>query len=142
MMFCHLRMFKIPMINALRRREGTALIEFALTVPVLLTLMLGIIEFGRVLWAQNALHYAVEEAARCMTFNATSCGSTSATQNYAAATSGMTFANASAVFTPTTAVACGAVTGNKVTASYPFPFLTTFFSYSITLTAQACFPTG
>jgi Flp pilus assembly protein TadG len=142
-MFCHLRMLRVPAINVLRRRDGTALIEFALAVPVVLTLILGIIEFGRVLWAQNALHYAVEEAARCMTFNATSCGSTSATQNYAAATSGMTFANASTVFTPTTGVACGgAVTGNKVTASYPFPFLTSLFSYNITLTAQACFPTG
>jgi hypothetical protein len=70
------------------------------------------------------------------------CGSTTSTQNYAAAISGLTFTNATSVFTPTTGVNCGnAITGNQVTASYPFPFLTSLISFNITLAAQACYPT-
>jgi hypothetical protein len=101
-----------------------------------------VIEFGRVMWTQNALHYAVEEAARCMTFDTTDCGSTTSIQNYAAAISGLTFANANTVFTPTSGVNCGnSITGNQVTASYPFPFLTSLISFNMTLAAQACYPT-
>jgi hypothetical protein len=44
---------------------GSAAVEFALTAPVLILLMFGIIEAGRALWAQNSLQYAVERAARC-----------------------------------------------------------------------------
>jgi Flp pilus assembly protein TadG len=118
----------------LRERRGAVAIEFALTVPVLLVVMLGIVEFGRALWAQNALHYAVEEAARCATIDLTTCGNTSETQTYASTASGYGFATS--VFTVTVA-ACG----NQVSANYPFQFLTSFFGTGPTLTAQACFPT-
>ena len=70
--------------NLLRRGDGTAALEFALCAPLLLTCMLGVIEFGRVMWTQNALHYAVADAARCMTFDATDCGSAGTTESYAA----------------------------------------------------------
>jgi Flp pilus assembly protein TadG len=121
-------------MRVLREGDGVAAIEFALTVPVLLVALLGIIEFGRVLWAQNALHYAVEEAARCATIDLTTCGNTSETQTYASTASGYGFPTGA--FTVTVA-ACG----NQVSASYPFQFLTSLVSYSLTLTAQACYPT-
>lgn len=73
---------------------GSAAVEFAVTVPVLILLMFGMIETGRALWAQNSLQYAVERATRCrvvyLTCNNdgyTSCGvcsSDTATQTYAA----------------------------------------------------------
>jgi len=44
---------------------GSAAVEFALTVPVLILLLFGIVETGRALWAKNSLQYAVERAARC-----------------------------------------------------------------------------
>ncbi len=118
----------------LRERSGAVAVEFALTVPILLVALLGIIEFGRVLWAQNALHYAVEEAARCATIDLTTCGNTSETQTYASTASGYTFATS--VFT-VTVTTCG----NQVSASYPFQFLTSLVSYNLTLTARACYPT-
>lgn len=118
----------------LRERSGAVAVEFALTVPILLVALLGIIEFGRVLWAQNALHYAVEEAARCATIDLTTCGNTSETQTYASTASGYTFATS--IFTVTVATC-----GNQVSASYPFQFLTSLVSYNLTLTAQACYPT-
>lgn len=45
-------------------QSGTAAIEFALVLPALLALMLGVAEFGRALWTHGTLQYAVEEAAR------------------------------------------------------------------------------
>ena len=125
----------------MRGCEGAAAVEFALTVPVLLIALLGVIEIGRLMWTENALHYAVEEAARCMTLG--TCGAGGPT-GYAASTSGMTFASSD--FSATSA-ACG----NLVAATHTFLFLTTLVSIDqyyhgllptqITLTAQSCYPT-
>lgn len=116
-------------------RRGVTAVEFSLILPALLLLLFGIVEFGRLLWTQSALHFAVEEAARCATVDAANCGSASAVQSFAVArAAGLGLQNS--VFS-LTSPACG----NQVSASYPFPFvLATLFPYSITLTAQSCFP--
>ena len=137
---------RTQLIDLWRRREGAAAVEFGLIAPVFLFLLLGTIEIGRLLWTQNALNYAVQEAARCTTLN--TCGSGGAAA-YAATLS--TDIPASA-FTATNGVACGAgVTGNQVTGSYNFQFLTSLIGMDllvggalpnqITLTATSCFPT-
>ena len=46
------------------RRAGQALAEFALTVPVLLMLMLGVLDVGRGILAMTTLANAVREGAR------------------------------------------------------------------------------
>ena len=116
-------------------RQGATAVEFSLILPALLLLLFGIVEFGRLLWTQSALHFAVEEAARCATVDAANCGSASAVQSFAVSrAAGLGLQNS--VFALTTP-ACG----NQVSASYPFPFvMATLFPYSITLTAQSCFP--
>lgn len=43
---------------------GHAALEFALILPVLLTLIGGIIEYGRVLFAQNAVRAIIDENTR------------------------------------------------------------------------------
>jgi Flp pilus assembly protein TadG len=125
------------------QRDGAAMLEFALTLPILVGALLGIVEFGRVMWAQNAFHYAVEEAARCYTLQTTSCNSVSATQTYAASITGLSYIGATPVFSVTPATACGGgITGNMVSVNYAFPFLTSFFDFSINMAAQSCYPTG
>ncbi|HEX8939225.1 MAG TPA: TadE family protein [Candidatus Limnocylindrales bacterium] len=47
-----------------RRSRGQALLEFSLVIPVFLTLFMGIVDFGRVVWAQNSLASAAREGAR------------------------------------------------------------------------------
>jgi Flp pilus assembly protein TadG len=48
-----------------RRREvGQDLIEYALVFPVLMLLLLGIIDFGRIIYSYNAISNAAREAAR------------------------------------------------------------------------------
>ena len=123
--------------SLLRRSDGMAAVEFALTVPVLLVSLLGVIEVGRLLWTENALHYAVEDAARCMALG--TCGAGGPAGYAATAAPGMTFPSSD--FTATT-VACG----SQVTASHTFQFLTTLVNFdtllpgSMTLTAQSCHP--
>jgi len=48
----------------MRSREGQALVEFALTLPVLLLFVLGIIEFGRILFAYADSSNSLREALR------------------------------------------------------------------------------
>lgn len=53
------------MMRRLRQdRSGASALEFALVAPVLVMLIFGIIEAGRLLYAQHAMGYAVSKAAR------------------------------------------------------------------------------
>ncbi|MBM4608636.1 pilus assembly protein [Rhodococcus hoagii] len=49
-----------------RSESGAAAVEFALVVPILLLLVLGIIEFGRAYNIQNSLSAAAREGVRVM----------------------------------------------------------------------------
>ena len=46
------------------RQKGQALIEFALVLPVLLVILLGIVEFGLILYNQHVITNASREGAR------------------------------------------------------------------------------
>jgi Flp pilus assembly protein TadG len=50
----------------LSRERGQSLLEFAITLPLLLLLAVGTIEFGRAFYQYNTLSKAVREAARYM----------------------------------------------------------------------------
>jgi Flp pilus assembly protein TadG len=52
------------MADSARRPRGQALVEFALVLPMFLTLMLAIFDIGRVIWARNSLENAAREGAR------------------------------------------------------------------------------
>jgi hypothetical protein len=47
-----------------RRERGQGLVEFAVVLPVFLMMLLGIVDFGRVVWATNSLTNAATEATR------------------------------------------------------------------------------
>ena len=119
--------------RALADRAGATAIEFAILAPLLLVLLIAVIEFGRMLWAENALQYAVAEAARCMSIDTSVCGTARQTRDFAATSSGMAFP--SSTFSVSVAPC-----GNKVSASYTFEFVAAILPYSLTLTAQSCFP--
>ena len=134
-----------PFLNVVRRRAGMAAaarrfardeagnpaVEFGLLAPALLMFVFA--EGGRLLWNVNALHYSVQEAARCASINKTTCGSASQIQSFAAGRSGAGFD--SSVFTATVA-GCG----NRVSASYTMALNIPFMAHSISLTAQSCYP--
>jgi len=118
------------------RERGAAAVEFALVLPILLLCVLGLIEFGRAIWTQATLNYAVQAAARCAAVDLLTCGTAAQTQQYAVTQApGLSLpASDFAVTTHT----CGV----QVTASLPYAFLVpALLPYSPTLSASACFPT-
>jgi Flp pilus assembly protein TadG len=48
-------------------QHGATVVEFALTMPLFLLIMLGIIQAGWLLWTQYGLQQGVQMAARCAT---------------------------------------------------------------------------
>jgi hypothetical protein len=57
---------RAALLSRLRRQErGTVAIEFAVVFPLFIMMLLGLVEFGRYLWADNTLRHAVQEGARC-----------------------------------------------------------------------------
>jgi hypothetical protein len=51
-------------MKGLQPRRGQALVEFALIVPMFLVLIFAVFDFGRVIWANDAVGNAAREAAR------------------------------------------------------------------------------
>jgi hypothetical protein len=58
----------------LRRDSGAAAVEFALVLPLLLLILFGIIDFGRMLNAQITINEAAREGARAMALFDASAG--------------------------------------------------------------------
>ncbi|MGA7386171.1 MAG: TadE family protein [Methylocella sp.] len=113
--------------------RGAAAVEFALIILSLMLLLLGTVDGGRMLWTQNTLQYAVEQAARCAVVNTTTCGTPAQIQSYAVSmANGMSLS--SSVFS-SSSPACG----TQVSASYSY---TPLFPYPthVILTARSCRP--
>jgi Flp pilus assembly protein TadG len=51
-------------VDARRRCRGQSVAEFALVIPLFLVMLFGIIDIGRVIWANDALANASREGAR------------------------------------------------------------------------------
>jgi Flp pilus assembly protein TadG len=130
-------------------RGGATAVEFALVVPMFLMLVFGGIEFGRLLWAKEAMQETAIAGARCVAI-AQGSGQTSSPcasggtntyiQNVAKAW-GLTLAS----ITPTTSTSCGGTGGfSQVTLTSTFnsvaPKLVELSSGGLTLTATACYP--
>ncbi len=131
------------MANGTRGISGSTAVEYAIVLPVLLMFVLGLLDAGRLLWSYTTLSRSVEAAARCAAVNTVTCGTTSATQTYAAGEAwGLSLT--SSAFTATAAV-CGA----QVAGTMNFKFVIPWFyvaapfgaSNAITLNAVACYPT-
>ena len=128
--------------------RGTTAVEFAMVVTVLLALTLGTINMSLVLFAQSALHFAVDDAARCMSVK-TACNNSvtvaGVTTSVPDSTKTSTYAkasyqgpNISVSFTPTAGTTAG--TCNQVTGTGKFDLNAVVGDFPITLNAQACYP--
>ncbi len=115
--------------------RGTTAIEFALIAPTLFLMLFGCMEFGRMVWTEGALNFAVQEAARCASVTPSTCGTASQITTYAANEISPNYIPATA-FTSTTATC-----GHQVNASFVYPFvMINLFPSTVTLTAMACLP--
>ena len=73
-----------PRRSLCRDISGATAAEFALVFPLAVLFLLGAVEMGRMLWLQNSLQYAAEQAVRCAVVNTATCSSASAIEQYAA----------------------------------------------------------
>ena len=128
---------KEPMERSTSER-GAAAVEFALVVPLLLLLLLGVIEFGRVFNAQLQLSAAARESVRVMAIQkqaATAVGAAiAAAPNLHPA---LTVANVEV--TPTS---CAATTDVTVTITYSVDLVSGLFADAIPLSGRAVMRCG
>lgn len=113
-------------MTGLRTERGAAAVEFALVVPILIVLALGIAEFGRAFQTQATLAAAAREGARVFALGGTAAEVGAAVES----------ASTSLDATLLAAVPDDSSGACEVTVTYPMPFLITgFFGTSIDLSA-------
>ena len=134
--------------RVLADRAGVATLEFALVGGLFFLLIIGIVEVGRGLWTMNALNYAVQQAARCASINATDCSNQTSVQTFAIGVSAALVPNTTFTLGQYSDYSCTTtttdptlVTAKKVSASYLMKLYVPFVSMQPTLTASSCFPT-
>ena len=132
-------------------RSGASAVEFALVLGPLIFLIVGAMEYGRLIWTKQALQEAAIAGARCMGVLATGCASGGAYSASNTATyiqgvaSGFSLTVPTANVTLNRAASCAGVSGfSSVSISYTFqaaaPVLLGSASSAMPLTATACFP--
>jgi Flp pilus assembly protein TadG len=112
--------------NRLQNERGAALVEFALTLPLMLLLLVGIMDFGMAFQRYNALNNAAREGARMAVLPGYAVADVQERVSAyltAAGVSGTPTTTATlGIITPASGPAFGAWTVT-VTMDYPFPFL-------------------
>ncbi len=131
--------------------RGAAAVEFALTMPAFIALMLGICEYARFAWTKEAVEEAAIAGARCVGLTLNSC-SVNGTYSSGAAVAfiqaeaqnwGITVPSGSIQIS--TATSCNGVSGfSQVQVTYTFqsvvPALTDMLAAGNVITGAACFP--
>jgi Flp pilus assembly protein TadG len=124
-----------PITSFRNNTAGSIAVEFALvTALVFVPLLLGTVEYGRLLWIQNSVQYATDAAARCNAIKQASCLDDASTKTFAA-TQALAVQIDSSAFTVTHPT-CGV----QVAVSLPYSLFATFPTF--TLTGQSCRPTS
>jgi Flp pilus assembly protein TadG len=111
--------------------RGAAAAEFALLLPALIGVLLGVIWASLLTYSVASLHYAVQGAARCYSVGG-QCATASAAQNYAKS---RYFGANFPTFT-----ASNATCGHQVTGSVNVAFSLAMGHWNVPLSATACFP--
>ena len=121
--------------HRMKSDRGAAVVEFALVVPLLIVLVMGIAEFGRAFFIQATMAGAAREGARAMALadpaSAGPAAGTTAAQNALSPITGPTF-------TPGPACpASGATPANATyTITWDMPSITGMFGATFKLTGK------
>jgi Flp pilus assembly protein TadG len=112
---------KTPSVIGKRRRDGgrrgAAVVEFAVVSPVLLLILLGMIECGRMIMVQQALTTAVREGARAASLTGTAGAAINAVEEFLA---GVGVRGSSVKVTPGSSGITGH--GQPITVTVTVPF--------------------
>jgi Flp pilus assembly protein TadG len=118
---------------------GAALVEFSITLALLMLLIFSLIEGGMALYTQVALQHGVAMAARCA--GSLYCLSANSDIPAYASANSLGLNPGKSYFTTS---ACDSGGGNQVKATYAFKLIGvyTLKQTSLNLTAQSCFPSS
>lgn len=114
--------------------KGSSAAEFALVLIPFIGIVLGIIGLSLMLYANETLQYATEDAARCASIKTGTCSSTATIQAYAASR------YKGPAISPSFSYAAAASCGHQVIGTATFPLNTGLINIAVPLQAQACFP--
>lgn len=117
---------------------GAAAVEFALVVPMLLVLLLGIVEFSRAYHAQSAVSAAAREGARAMAIQ----DDVDAALEHTVAAAPTLQPTLTASHVEVSLASCAPGQTVAVTVSYPFSFVTDAFGDGLTLTGHGVMRCG
>ena len=122
------------MRDRMRNERGATAVEFAMIMPLLIVLVIGIAEFGRAFQVQGTLSAAAREGVRLMALQNDPATARAAVRNAAASLDpGVT--DAQIAITPASCpVLNSGSTSVRLTIRYPMPYLTGFFGTGINLT--------
>ena len=111
-------------LRRLDSERGTALLETALTIPLLLLVSVAIFEFGRAFQTWEVLTNAAREGARVAVLPNSTAAAASARAKAYLDSGQLAGDNATITVTPTTIPIGGAnASASKVTVNYPFQFM-------------------
>ena len=103
---------------AQRNRRGAAVVEFAVVVPIFLTLVFGMIEYGRMVMVQQIITNAAREGARVAILTTATTSSVTSTVTTYLTNVSITGETVTVSPNPPTSAAAG--TGVTVTVSIPY----------------------
>lgn len=121
------------------RRRGASAVEFAIVAPVFMLIVLGIVEFGRMVMVQQVITNAAREGARISVLDSATTGRVTARVNdYLAAAS---LPNATVTVSPSPPTSAGFDEPVSVEVRIPFsavsPLTRPFLSNGVVLSAES-----
>jgi Flp pilus assembly protein TadG len=119
----------------LRRQDGASAVEFAIILPLLVLLALGIVEFGRAFQVQGTLSAAAREGVRSMALQNNSAAAKAVTESVASSLRPALQDTDIAIASPCPAVYTPGATVT-LTITYREPFMTGLFGAGVTMTAK------
>lgn len=126
--------------------RGAVAVEFAIVVPVLIMILLGIIEFGLAFNSQLEVTNAAREGARSMVIrnsvSAADAAAEAATPGLSPALTSSEIAFSFTAADGSTTTQCGPGITASATISYPYAFLTGWFGTGYTQTGKAAMKCG
>ncbi len=138
-------------MNLFRNNRGAAAVEFALMALPVMGFIIGIMQFGWIVWVDNLLHISVDTASRCGAIGSvTSPCEGAGPVNGGSITNMITTANTvfqpltGATFTDNTSCTVDAGTGlqsSGLAGEYAISIGLGVFAVNLTLSAQSCYPT-